>query len=301
MVNNAITRYLKKGLKKGYSINSLREALLKQGHHATDVNEAIEQISPTTKTGVGKKLAVVVIIIIAVIALVVAAILFYPRIPKAAAVYANKSIVMEYAVDSLNDSLEGCSTKLNKFYTCMASGKDNASICDSYKAEAEEECKEVQENCCYDLYHEKLAILKNDASLCEKITDAEKKSSCLKFIESDVSGKCFGDLSDLHKTAQCFTSETGLPLLEDGTIESYYFDRALNNNDRNACQMIESNNMKLICIGIVDKNPSVCSKLKNLEEKYGCFSSLARFNDNISICDEIGDKSLIEKCREGWA
>ncbi len=77
-------------------------------------------------------------------------------------------------------------------------------------------------------------------------------------------------------------------------------------SDVRFCDKIESPFSKKVCIGIVNKNPSICKNV-TLSDAPGfsdpvstCYSDIANGLKNISICDNIINENYKKSCLESW-
>jgi len=152
-------------------------------------------------------------------------------------------------------------------------------------------------------------------SICESIFDRDLKLSCLGQVNSDKSfcNKIFSSNETKRNCLESVAQKNPECLKDDITC---IISSANNEKD---CDSIEGNNLQLTCRAVVSDNQSSCYEIKNSTDKNMCLARLggsqlfcnnikdkdikddcriiiARFNNQLSLCDEISSDKKKDKC-----
>lgn len=283
MVNNTIIKYLKKGLKEGHSLNSLKGALLKQGYPAADVDEAVRQVSPAPKTEVGKKPLVVAILVMSIIAIVVAALLIYPRLRKPAleGLELLEEELWQELLTYTNSSYDGYYTDIAVQF---AFKKNDSSVCTVLRT------TELRDNC-----FKFLAQISEDFSLCGKISDEREKGMCYgsskstllcdNAYSSDPRGKaeCYSYVARRNNKSEICGTLAGIDK------EWCYIYVAVPENDSSVCGEM-SNEWANACLAMINRDAAYCEKITNENVRWMCVAELTK---DTSICEKVKRENYI--------
>lgn len=282
MANNTIVNYLKEGLEKGYSLNSLKEALLKQGYPASDVNGAIKQISPP-KAKASKKPVIIAVIIISIIAVVVAALLIYPRLRKPA-----PEGLEPWEEELWQELLTYTNSDYDDYYTDIAVQfafkKNDSSVCMVLRT------TELRDNC-----FKFLAQTSKNLLLCGKISDKGEKGMCYGSSESALlCDDAYG--SDPRGKAECYSyvarrnnkSET-CEMLAGIDKEWCYINIAIPENDSSVCGEMGSE-WANACLAVINHDATYCEKITNENVKWMC---VAELTNDTSICEKVKRENYV--------
>ena len=151
MVNNQLEKWLKQGLKKGYSLHELKERALKQGYSENEIETAISRIK-------GKKPILKILAFIILIGLI------------AAAVYLFITFIPPLLQSSNNETKEEIPMPSEEWMQeCMNSSQ----VPENFR-----------EGACRGYFYYYLALEKNDSRYCEEIkADEAQRDTCLENLK----------------------------------------------------------------------------------------------------------------------
>ncbi|MFA4891034.1 MAG: hypothetical protein WC604_01615 [Candidatus Gracilibacteria bacterium] len=134
------------------------------------------------------------------------------------------------------------------------------------------------------------AINSGDLEMCEEITDSTKKEECVKVIEADrltseaiekMDESLCGKIKLERYKENCETIvEKKLKLKTEDTDRLKLQQEAYDKKDYTICDKIEDENQKSSC-------------------KFDVITELAK--ENPSLCEEIGEEMLVDKCKSSVA
>lgn len=253
MVNSTIINYLKEGLKKGYSLNSLKESLLKQGYSSSDVDDA-------AKEAIGKKeiklrtpkYAVLLLVMLAVIIGAYFGIkILGPTAPKGLSPEGKRL---------WQELLNYTDYSLDYYYlniaVAFAVKNNNFLICEVLRNQR------LKDRCFFNV-----VTALGDIAPCDKIQDPGFKMSCYQFVSVE---------SNKPQVCEEFDEESDRDIC--------YTNFALMKNDRSICEKASGDWLN-ICNAALSKDITYCEKIVNQNLRWFCIAALT---NDISACEKVG-------------
>jgi hypothetical protein len=284
MVNRRLVDYLKKGLEKGYSLDSLKSLLLKHGFSEKDIDDSIKTV--TKKTFDRKLLTRYFIVVI----LALTIFFFFTRILS----------IREKPVFNLEERLPIYKQWAYENYLKRPEYLEEINRCKAIVNQDVNLCNEDM-NCIAE-YRFVIAHLNNEEEECNKIPYTKytifEKNVCIASINHDIS-KCSdaknkeiceyfvnGDISSCLK----FQPEDSGDDCDDIYI---LVNKAIKNNDINECNNIKGSFTKETCVALLSGNEKNCTEER---ATYIAYSIMASEFKNSSFCEMIEFRDEKESC-----
>ncbi|MEK7658975.1 MAG: hypothetical protein AAB352_03875 [Patescibacteria group bacterium] len=205
-----------------------------------------------------KNILITILIIILIIVIIVSVVIF---------------VVMKNSKSNFN--LGECEKKIdehsiNLCYESLAVEESNISICDKISNSSNPNIKTL----CKDGVNQRLAIINEDTSYCEKITTRGSKSVCVNAIavlKNDIS------------------------LCDKSDMDTCIAKIAQNRNDSQLCEQVQSQTFKDVCFSVIGQNlvdSALCEKAGT--QKDFCYSKVAVLKEDLTLCNKLTDKQYDE-------
>jgi len=164
-----------------------------------------------------------------------------------------------------------------------------------------------------------IAKASGDVSICRAITDKRWIKNCNQIIETNdqeislegcrqlkdgqgtwrAQSACFLQLAQKEKDQEICKQVKSKDLRYETSRDNCYRLMAIEMNDGNICEDIDSDNMKDWCkydIARMENSETACQEIENKMTKHLCYFSLAKENINLNLCSKINDLEIKEKC-----